>query len=185
MKKLGASTDWSLPGTLFQLELFNGVGYRFYHPHVLKPYLWSYYNHYKKRQVCLPRHLVGHREVIATADGVEDEITGLTGDILFFVHGYNNDIPTVLWRTKTLQASLAAQGQKGLVVGFDWLSDNSTLNYLEDRSDAAKVAEQRVGCAATFGRVQPVGLADLGRFQLVATGRKRPYRSPLLSVAIV
>lgn len=47
MKKLGTSTDWSLPGTLFQLELFNGVGYRLYHPHVLTPYLWSYSNHYK------------------------------------------------------------------------------------------------------------------------------------------
>jgi pimeloyl-ACP methyl ester carboxylesterase len=87
------------------------------------------------------------RQVIAAADGVEDEITGLSGDILFFVHGYNNDIPTVLWRTKTLQTSLAAQGWKGLVVGFDWPSGNSTLNYLEDRSDATKVAEQLVADA--------------------------------------
>lgn len=84
------------------------------------------------------------KAVIAAADGNEDEITGATGDILFFVHGYNNDIPTVLWRTRTLQKGLAAQGWKGLVVGFDWPSDNSTLNYLEDRSDAAAVAQRLI-----------------------------------------
>lgn len=78
--------------------------------------------------------------VIAAADGVEDEITGTTGEILLFVHGYNNDHASILWRTRALQESLSAQGWKGLVVGLDWPSDNSTLNYLEDRSDAAKVA---------------------------------------------
>lgn len=84
------------------------------------------------------------KNVIAAADGVEDEITGSTGDILFFVHGYNNDLNTVLWRTRTLQESLSAQGWKGLVVGFDWPSDNSTLNYLEDRYDASLVAQRLV-----------------------------------------
>jgi esterase/lipase superfamily enzyme len=84
------------------------------------------------------------KAVIAAADGTEDEITGSTGDILFFVHGYNNDIPTVLWRTRTLQDSLAAQGWRGLVVGFDWPSENSTLNYLEDRYDAAQVSQRLV-----------------------------------------
>lgn len=84
------------------------------------------------------------RQVIAAADGEEDEITGTRGDILFFVHGYNNDVPTVLWRTRTLQRTLADQGWKGLVAGFDWPSDNSTLNYLEDRHDAAQVAQRLV-----------------------------------------
>lgn len=87
------------------------------------------------------------KAVIAAADGEEDEITGSTGDIVFFVHGYNNDIPTVLWRTRTLQDTLAAQGWKGLVVGFDWPSDNSTLNYLEDRMDAASVSRRLVDSA--------------------------------------
>ena len=84
------------------------------------------------------------KSVIAAADGEEDEITGTTGDILLFVHGYNNDIQTVLWRTRTLQESLSAQGWKGLVVGFDWPSNNSTLNYLEDRYDASQVAQRLV-----------------------------------------
>jgi esterase/lipase superfamily enzyme len=87
---------------------------------------------------------VWQARVIAAADGVEDEITGSTGDVLFFVHGYNNDIETVLWRTRAVQNSLSAQGWKGLVVGFDWPSDNSTLNYLEDRYDASQVAQRLV-----------------------------------------
>jgi lysozyme family protein len=41
-------TDWSLPGTLFKLETFNGSGYRLYHPHVKSPYLWSYSQHYTR-----------------------------------------------------------------------------------------------------------------------------------------
>lgn len=82
--------------------------------------------------------------VIGAAGGNEDAITGTTGDILFFVHGYNNDIPTVLWRTRTLQHTLSTQGWRGLVVGFDWPSDNSTLNYLEDRNDASNVANRLV-----------------------------------------
>ncbi len=85
--------------------------------------------------------------IISSADGVEDEITGSTGNILFFVHGYNNDIETVLWRTRELQETLISQGWKGLVVGFDWPSNNSTLNYLEDRYDASLVAHRLVNDA--------------------------------------
>ena len=47
LKKLGPGTDWSLAGTLYQLERYNGWGYRLYHPHVLTPYLWSFSNHYR------------------------------------------------------------------------------------------------------------------------------------------
>lgn len=46
LKGLNAGTDWSLAGTLYQLERYNGFGYRKYHPHVLSPYLWSFSNHY-------------------------------------------------------------------------------------------------------------------------------------------
>jgi len=82
--------------------------------------------------------------VRAAADGVEDEITGTTGNVLVFVHGYNNDMDAITWRTEMLQSTLRAQGWEGVVVAFDWPSDNSTLNYLEDRSDAASVAERMV-----------------------------------------
>lgn len=46
MKGLGRATDWTKAGTLFQLERYNGFGYRTHHPHVLSPYLWSFTAHY-------------------------------------------------------------------------------------------------------------------------------------------
>ena len=46
LKRLDGDTDWSLSGTLYQLERYNGWGYRMYHSHVLSPYLWSFSAHY-------------------------------------------------------------------------------------------------------------------------------------------
>lgn len=40
--------DWSVPGCLWQLEGYNGYGYRQYHPNVKTPYLWSMTNQYVK-----------------------------------------------------------------------------------------------------------------------------------------
>jgi lysozyme family protein/peptidoglycan hydrolase-like protein with peptidoglycan-binding domain len=40
--------DWSIPGTLYELEGYNGFGYRDYHPNVPSPYLWSFSNHYTR-----------------------------------------------------------------------------------------------------------------------------------------
>lgn len=40
--------DWSIAGSLYKLESFNGLGYRQYHSNVLTPYLWSNSNHYTK-----------------------------------------------------------------------------------------------------------------------------------------
>lgn len=45
---LGAWKDWSAPGTLYQLEAYNGFGYRDHHPDVPSPYLWSFSNHYTR-----------------------------------------------------------------------------------------------------------------------------------------
>ena len=44
----GKWTDWSIPGTLFKLESYNGFGYRDHHPTVPSPYLWSFSNHYTR-----------------------------------------------------------------------------------------------------------------------------------------
>ena len=46
MKRFDKWTDWTVSGILYQLERYNGWGYRLYHKHVLSPYLWSYCNHY-------------------------------------------------------------------------------------------------------------------------------------------
>ena len=45
-KKLNNWTGWSIPGILYNLEKYNGWGYRKYHPEVLSPYLWGFSNHY-------------------------------------------------------------------------------------------------------------------------------------------
>jgi lysozyme family protein len=46
LKALEQWTDWSIAGTLFQFERFNGFGYRRYG--INSPYLWSFSNHYSK-----------------------------------------------------------------------------------------------------------------------------------------
>lgn len=38
--------DWTIGGTLYQLEAWNGWGYRRFHPGVLSPYLWAGCQHY-------------------------------------------------------------------------------------------------------------------------------------------
>ena len=37
---------WTLPRLLYEMEGYNGWGYRIYHPYVLTPYLWAGSNHY-------------------------------------------------------------------------------------------------------------------------------------------
>ena len=41
-------TNWSVPGTLFVLERFNGFGYRRHDIAIPSPYLWSFSNHYTR-----------------------------------------------------------------------------------------------------------------------------------------
>jgi lysozyme family protein len=48
MKEFDKVKDWSLAAQLWQIERYNGFGYRQYHPDVLTPYLWSGTNHYTK-----------------------------------------------------------------------------------------------------------------------------------------
>ena len=48
LKKLEQVDDWSLARTLYQLEAYNGFGYRLRHPEVLTPYLWSFSEHYSR-----------------------------------------------------------------------------------------------------------------------------------------
>lgn len=44
--KLDRVDEWNLPRILYELEKYNGWGYRKHHPHVKSPYLWSYSNQY-------------------------------------------------------------------------------------------------------------------------------------------
>ncbi len=77
------------------------------------------------------------------------------GDILFFVHGYNNDQKIVMQRHRRLARDLRAAGFRGVVVSFDWPSDDKVLNYLEDRDDAKATAHHlRDDCIARFVRAR-------------------------------
>lgn len=62
------------------------------------------------------------------------------GDLLFVVHGYNLSAVEVLQRHRRLQADLLALGFRGVVVSFDWPSDDQALGYLPDRYRAKESA---------------------------------------------
>ena len=97
-------------------------------------------------------------EVNDRADGVADKRIDPGGDVLVFVHGYNNDQEIVMMRHRRLQADLWAEGFRGLVVSLDWPSNDKTLNYLEDRWDASETAIELVtGCAVPLAARQKSG----------------------------
>ncbi len=66
------------------------------------------------------------------------------GDVLIFVHGYNNSMEDVMRRHNLLQKKLKEQGYKGAIVSFDWPSATRTLAYMEDRADAKATASKLV-----------------------------------------
>ena len=78
------------------------------------------------------------------------------GDVIVFVHGYKNSTAAVMHRHDLLQKRLGEQGYEGAIVSFDWPSATTTLNYLEDRSDARTTAD----------RLVTDGIAVLARNQL-------------------
>ena len=48
MKKMQSIKDWSIERIAYELERYNGWGYRNYHKSVLTPYLWSGTTHYAR-----------------------------------------------------------------------------------------------------------------------------------------
>lgn len=84
------------------------------------------------------------------------------GDIIIFVHGYNNSMADVMKRHDLLQKRLGEQGYKGAIVSFDWPSATRTLNYMEDRSDAK----------ATASRLVKDGISLLARNQIAQDRNK-------------
>ena len=74
-----------------------------------------------------------------------DEADGVrTGNILIFVHGFNNEPPVVMARHRRLKKDLGHLGYDGVVVSFDWPAGDLALAYLEDRHDAVQTAMQLV-----------------------------------------
>ena len=99
------------------------------------------------------QHSPGHRitaskwlqKVVTEATSGVNPLNGKpVGDVLIYVHGFNNDLPTVLARHREIRKGLEADGFKGVVVSFDWPCDTTALAYLDDRQDAKKVAMRLV-----------------------------------------
>jgi len=65
---------------------------------------------------------------------------GEAGDILVYIHGYNTRQKTMLERHRRIRSGLEGLGFEGAVISFDWPSQDSALNYLEDRTDAKQTA---------------------------------------------
>ena len=81
------------------------------------------------------------KDVMQEAENGTDPITGNPrGDILIFIHGYNNNADAVMWRHRRLKKDLGTERYGGTVVAFDWPSNDVGINYLEDRSDARKTS---------------------------------------------
>ena len=77
------------------------------------------------------------REVISSfAPNPPDPAKVPTGDILFFVHGYNNSIADVDQRHELIQAALTNKGFPCRVISFDWPCGTTALGYLQDRDHA-------------------------------------------------
>jgi esterase/lipase superfamily enzyme len=91
----------------------------------------------------------------ASVWGTDARRGGERGDILVFVHGYNNLPEVVIRRHRRIEADLREAGWKGAVMSFDWPSDDKALLYLEDRHDAKAVAM----------RLVTDGIAELAREQ--------------------
>ncbi|NVN93312.1 MAG: alpha/beta hydrolase [Desulfuromonadales bacterium] len=72
------------------------------------------------------------------------------GDILFVVHGYNMGEAEVMQRHRRLRDDLVAEGYKGVVISFDWPSDDKALAYLPDRHRAKLTSLQLVTDGITY-----------------------------------
>jgi pimeloyl-ACP methyl ester carboxylesterase len=96
-------------------------------------------------EVPAPKHQVPvaqwTREIMQSFPTTPD---GPSGDVLFFVHGYNNSVADVDGRHKAIQAGLTANNFPCVVISFDWPSGTDPLAYLPDRDNAKLTAIRMV-----------------------------------------
>lgn len=79
-------------------------------------------------------------------------------DIVVFIHGYNVTQSDLIKRHRSIRSGLAKAGYKGEFLSFDWPAKGNAANYLEDRSDARRVALQLVDdCITTFAALVKKG----------------------------
>jgi pimeloyl-ACP methyl ester carboxylesterase len=82
-----------------------------------------------------------------------------SGDVLVFIHGYNNDQTIVMQRHRQLRKDLTDRGFAGAVVSFDWPSGDEAIDYLSDRNKASAIAVRLVN-DLVFPFAARVRLAD-------------------------
>lgn len=91
-------------------------------------------------------------EVVGTPDAPNCE------DVLVFVHGYNVTQADLIKRHRRIRSGLTNAGYRGALISFDWPAVGNAANYLEDRSDARRVALQLVDdCITTFAALVKKG----------------------------
>lgn len=79
-------------------------------------------------------------------------------DLVVFVHGYNVTQADLIKRHRSIRAGLAKAGYNGEFISFDWPAKGNAANYLEDRSDARRIALQLVDdCITTFAALVKIG----------------------------
>ncbi len=86
------------------------------------------------------------------------------GDLLVFVHGFNNSPTEVIARHRKLKSNLRKFGYRGEVLSFDWPCDQTALAYLDDLSRARETARLLVtDCISKFAaRARAAGMTDGG-----------------------
>lgn len=75
-----------------------------------------------------------------------------TGDIVVFVHGFNEDYRSARSAHLDYEQKLAAAGFTGVLISFDWPSAGLTFAYLSDRAHARLAANALVTCGIALLR---------------------------------
>ena len=65
-----------------------------------------------------------------------------SGDVALLVHGYNTSPAEMLKRHRLMRDGLERHGFDGIVVSFDWASDDRAVSYVQDRGKADHAAER-------------------------------------------
>ena len=95
------------------------------------------------RHVFLQKTPAGKLEggIISQADWLDQLAQASNGNgVLFYVHGFNTDQPSMLSRLEKVEEGLKAAGFQGAIVAFDWPSEGNVLAYDADRRMSKDVA---------------------------------------------
>jgi len=80
------------------------------------------------------------RDVIGQVIKSKDATGVVRGDVLAFIHGYNDSMADVLTRHRILKRDLSVHGFLGTVISFDWPCYETALAYVPDREKAKLTA---------------------------------------------